>query len=115
MNENFRPGPRVLIFAVARDKDVAGLLRQLLPEFNQVILTRFVTNPRGLPVAELSALASRLVQELSLANVVLHAEPTPPSAWEKWLRISAADSLLCITGSFFLAAELTSQLPRRVN
>ncbi len=110
LNECFRPSPRVLIFAVARDKDVAGMLRQLLPEFNDVILTQFTTNPRGLPITDLSALAGGVLSELSLSNVTLHSAPTPRNAWQKWLAVATPDSLVCVTGSFFLAAELTQVL-----
>ena len=44
---------KTLIFAATRDKDVDGLLRQLLPAFDTVILTEYQSNPRAMPIAEL--------------------------------------------------------------
>ena len=41
---------RTLIFAASRDKDVAGIVRVLLPHFQEVILTEFQENPRAVPV-----------------------------------------------------------------
>jgi dihydrofolate synthase/folylpolyglutamate synthase len=88
------------------------MLRQLLPEFDEVILTQFTSNPRGMPVAELTALAQDACQALSLSTLPLHPASGPRVAWEKWQSLATPDSLLCIAGSFFLAAELTPMLPR---
>src|SRR5690606_33841910 len=41
LNRDFPAGLRILIFAASRDKDVQGMLRQLLPQFDSVILTQF--------------------------------------------------------------------------
>ena len=57
LREDFPVGRRVLLFASSRDKDVPGMLRLLLPEFDHIVLTRFVTNPRAATVEELHSLA----------------------------------------------------------
>ena len=64
---------RILVFAATRDKDVPGLLRQLLPEFETIILTEYQTNPRALPLAELVAAYDRLVD-------LARARKLPPDA-----------------------------------
>jgi len=91
---------RVLIFATSRDKDVDGSLRRLLPHFDTVILTQFQDNPRAVPVATLH----RRVRELF--DVPVHATSDPASAWHLARRLAGPDDLVCVTGSFFIAAEI---------
>ena len=111
--EGFTSRHRVLIFAVARDKDVSAMLRLLLPQFDHIILTQFQSNPRGLPCTELADLAETVAGELSIPTAALHLATTPGEAWKKWSQLATADSLLCITGSFFLAAEMMLEMPNR--
>ena len=91
---------RVLIFATSRDKDVDGSLRQLLPRFDTVILTQFQDNPRAVPVESLH----RRVRELF--DTPVHATANPASAWHLARRLAGRDDLVCVTGSFFIAAEI---------
>jgi len=91
---------RVLIFATSRDKDVDGSLRRLLPHFDTVILTQFQDNPRAVPVATLH----RRVRELF--DVPAHATSDPAAAWHLARRLAGRDDLVCVTGSFFIAAEI---------
>lgn len=111
LNECFSSQHRALILAVSRDKDVATILRELLPQFNEVILTQFTHNPRGLPVTDLATLVTAVKRELSLSTTISTADH-PQAAWETWRQRATPESLLCITGSFFLAAELTPFLSR---
>jgi dihydrofolate synthase/folylpolyglutamate synthase len=93
-------GRKVLVFATTKDKDVRGMLAQLLPNFDRVVLTRYESNPRGVSVEELTALAD----ELGARHYV--SAPTPAAGWQQvrgWLE---PEDLACITGSFFAAAEL---------
>jgi dihydrofolate synthase/folylpolyglutamate synthase len=93
-------GRRVLIFAASKDKDAAGMLRVLSTEFDQIVLTRYTSSDRGLPVEYLSALAA------PGGGTVVHEAENPAAAWDVAHRIAGADDLICATGSFFLAAEL---------
>ncbi len=99
LDQHFAGRPRIAIFAATQDKDVQGMLRQLLPCFETVILTCYQSNPRGVPVEELFAM-SRLVSERPV-----HLAPDPRSAWELANRLAHPEDLICITGSFFIAAE----------
>lgn len=90
---------KTLIFAATRDKDVDGLLRQLLPAFDTVILTEYQSNPRAMPIAELTRRAS-------IWGRPLHSVSTPREAWSMARRLTQPDDLICVTGSFFIAAEL---------
>lgn len=96
------PGPRTLVFGTTREKDLPGQLRALLPGFSTVIATRYVENPRAVPIEEIVAAVRALGGPAPLrANdpaeaLALARERTPP------------EGLICITGSLFLAAELRS-------
>ncbi len=91
---------RMLVFAATKDKDVAGILRQLLPQFDTVILTRYVDNPRGVGLDELNRLVA------SVSARLVHLAEDPIQAWALAKRLSRPDDLIVITGSFFLIAEL---------
>ena len=101
-------GRRILIFATSADKNAASLLRRLVPEFDTVILTAFQSNPRALELKELSRAASLI------AGRQFHLAADPSSAWKAALRLSRPDSLICVAGSFFLAAELRQQIAEEV-
>ena len=110
VRERFAGRRRLLIFASSKDKDTAGMLRLLLPEFDEVVLTRYIHNPRA---AEPEALRELATAELSSANngrpqhvPVLHTAATPEAAWQLARQAAGPDDLVCIAGSFFLAAEL---------
>ena len=100
LREEFRPRRRLLIFAATRDKDVSGLLRLLLPEFDTIIFTKYVDNPRGVPAAELQSFVR------SVSNREVHLAEDPPSAWRLAQRWANPEDLIAVTGSFFLVAEL---------
>jgi len=91
---------RLLVFAATRDKDVHGMLRLLLPRFDCVILTAFQNNPRAVPVDELAVVAR------SLSPRPVHTAADGAAAWKMARRLAAAEDLICVTGSFFIAAEL---------
>jgi dihydrofolate synthase/folylpolyglutamate synthase len=83
------------------------MLRLLLPEFDEVVLTRYVNNPRARPPEKLHALANEELPALALpAPPQIHLAENPLTAWRLAQSLAGADGLVCITGSFFLAAEL---------
>jgi dihydrofolate synthase/folylpolyglutamate synthase len=100
LREEFPQRRRIVIFASTRDKDVRGQLRLLLPEFDTVILTRYVDNPRSVPPEELRNIAARL------SDQPVHVAQEPVSAWKLARRLAGPDDLIVVTGSFFLVAEL---------
>ena len=100
LGESFSARRRLLIFATTRDKDSRGMLRVLLPRFDEVILTRYWSNPRGVPTDELELLCE------GLSLVPRHVCADPETAWNLVGQIVGPEDLICITGSFFIAAEL---------
>lgn len=104
LQESFSVRRRVLVFATTRDKDLRGMLRVLLPHFDEVIFTRYGSNPRGVPPEELELLA----QEISATPRQLCA--TPGIAWSLAVRMAEPEDLICVTGSFFVASEMRAAM-----
>jgi len=94
------PRRKILIFAAARDKDYHGMLRQLVPEFDTVIITQYLRNARAVPVAELS----RTLEDTTTRP--FHVVASPAAAWRLASALASPADLVCSTGSFFLAAEM---------
>lgn len=105
--EDFSPARRLLIFAATRDKDVSGLLRLLVPAFDTVILTRYLDNPRSVPIEELRSHIH------AISNKQVHVAESPASAWQTASQLAEPDDLIAITGSFFLVAELRDLVIRQ--
>ena len=106
ITERFGDGPRLLIFATSLDKDAATMLEQLLPHFDHVVLTRYLNNPRATDPDKLWARAQAIQQSRALSRLTLHVRPDPGSAWRLIESLVSPAHLVCITGSFFLAAEV---------
>lgn len=98
-------GRRILVFATSRDKDAKGMLTRLLPEFDQCLLTRFRNNPRSADPQTLFNLAVSLTSNWP-QEPRLELFSDPETAWSRIGEIASPDDLVCITGSFYLAAEL---------
>lgn len=47
IGESFTARKKILVFATSQDKDIAGMMRLVLPLFDEIILTRYRLNPRG--------------------------------------------------------------------
>jgi len=94
---------RVVVFGASRDKDADLMLRQLADAFDEVILTRYLGNPRALTTEELAELAARM-------KIHCHIAETPAIALRQAQDIVDNDGLICVTGSFFLAAECRALL-----
>jgi dihydrofolate synthase/folylpolyglutamate synthase len=106
LRESFSVRKRLLVFATTRDKDARGMLRVLLPQFDEAIFTRYQSNPRGLPPEELDEMAAEC------STTRRHVCASPDTAWQLVSHIAAADDLVCITGSFFIAAEMRAAMHR---
>ena len=106
IEREFPSRQRILLFASSRDKDVAGMLRCLLPRFDRIVFTRFVSNPRGMEVEELHSLACGILHESPRGRPELIIQADPAAAWRFANAFAGHDDLICVAGSFFLAAEL---------
>ncbi|MFK7735374.1 MAG: folylpolyglutamate synthase/dihydrofolate synthase family protein [Pirellulaceae bacterium] len=105
LREHFPDIPVVTLFSSSKDKDVAGMLRILRSESNQIVLTQYRDNPRALEVGTLKAMASS--ESDGLADENCFTMNSPKDAWKLALELATqSDGLVYATGSFFLAAEL---------
>lgn len=102
LDRSFAARRRYLVFATSRDKDVAGMLSRLLPRFDHVFVTRYGNNPRALPPADIAS----LIASLTAAGPPVTVCATAAEAWQAARQRAMEDDLICIAGSFFLAAEL---------
>jgi len=98
--------PRILVFAASRDKDHRQLVEPLVGLFDQVVLTRFADNPRATDPYQLAKMFQHQHTERGAAPPQVRVIANPLRAWAEVSRVLADDSLVCITGSAFLIAEL---------
>jgi len=103
---------RILVFAASQDKDVAAILGPLLAEFDAVILTRFLNNPRAGRPDHWRKTAEQLLAGGSLSSCQLLTSDDSAGAWELARTMAAEEDLICVAGSFFLASELRSLIQR---
>ena len=107
LRERFTPRRRILIFASSRDKDYTGMLKLVLPAFDTVFLTQYIHNPRAMEAEGLLANAQQILANADGAlRPALHATARPQDALRLARAVATAEDLICISGSFFLAAEL---------
>lgn len=108
LQTNFDCPQRHLVFAATKEKDVFGILRVLLPHFDTVTFTKYQENGRAVDVShlqELCELAFRATPGLS-EHLQVTYDADPATAWRKAWREANEEDLICVTGSFFIAAEL---------
>jgi dihydrofolate synthase/folylpolyglutamate synthase len=92
--------PRVLLFAASRDKEIEAMLAVARGAFEQIVVTRYLTNPRAAPI-------DRLVAACRTARLPTpHVAPSPPEALRLARRLAGPSGSVVVAGSFFLAGEL---------
>jgi len=121
LETSFDADRRTIIFACSKDKKVAEMLRLLVGFADRLILTQYQSNPRYVPVERLERLAREAMQN-SLRRIDLFSAPEVTAAIEFARREPSPRDLVCVTGSFFIAAEakramrhLQSEEPREAS
>src|SRR5262249_20625361 len=107
LQESFVAKRRILIFATSHDKDIRGMLKLLLPQFENVIFSRYVTNPRAIAPEELASITA----EVSSVECIVC--PDPRGVWKAACELVTCEDLICVTGSFFFATEMRDEIARR--
>ena len=100
VDEYFPDWPMVLVFGASADKDIAGMLAELLPRAREVILTRAL-HPRAADPEKLAPLAEPYGKPV-------HIVPSVDDALEEALRRAAGEAVVLVTGSLFVAAAARS-------
>ncbi|HID63745.1 MAG TPA: bifunctional folylpolyglutamate synthase/dihydrofolate synthase [Anaerolineae bacterium] len=95
----------ILIFGASLDKDIDGMLRELLPLVHRVIVTQ-ARHPRATDVQSLrEELLARGCEPLSSHNVA--------EGLDCALKLAQGRNLICATGSLFVVAEVREAWARR--
>lgn len=95
-------GRRVhLVTAVLADKDVAGVMKHLVPLAGRVYATQVDYARRALPAPELAG----LIQSMAPAADV-QAWPAAPAALQAAITTAGPDDLILVAGSLYLIGEL---------
>ena len=103
LQDHFGERKMRFVFAASKDKKYRSMLRQLYEVATELHLTQFEHNPRTVPVDELVALIPTMPTDPSIS---CFGHSTPEQALKAAVRDVQPSDLVCITGSFFLAAEL---------
>ncbi len=113
IDESFPQKQRLLVFSASRDKDWQKMLEMLVPKFQHIVLTRYINNPRSVPPDVLEnfvgLLAERQAGDGKKTAPSVVACSCPDDAWREVQRTATPGHFVCITGSFFLAAEMRSR------
>ncbi len=99
IKENFTFKKLVLVIGLSSDKDIEGVLKEIASISTDLIFTR-TGNPREADPAQMALKAKQFSQ-----NSMLVIEDIA-EALKEARRIAENDSLICITGSFFLAGRV---------
>ncbi len=91
----------ILIIGTSADKDIAGIISELVPLFDKVIATHSI-HPRAMPTAS-------VVAELSRQGVEALATEDISEALPLALRLAGEKDLICVTGSLFVVAGAIEQ------
>jgi len=86
-----------LVFGTSCDKDIPGIINELVPLSPQVIVTR-AAHSRAAPL-------STLVAEFSKRGIELEIRETVTEAISRALSLADRTDLICVTGSLFVVAE----------
>jgi dihydrofolate synthase / folylpolyglutamate synthase len=97
LQQYFRPSKAVLIIGVSNDKDLAGIVRELVFAFDQVIATR-ANNPRSTKPEVLAA-------EFTKYGIPTQIADNIPAAIAEAKGMTGEKDLICITGSLFIVGE----------
>jgi dihydrofolate synthase/folylpolyglutamate synthase len=97
LTQYFKPASSILVIGISSDKDIPGIIRELAPIFNTVIVTR-ANSPRSarpeIIAAEFARYGISAVTADSVAKAVMQARGM---AGEK--------DLICVTGSLYVVGE----------
>lgn len=101
LEEYFDFDRAILIIGTSSDKDVAGIVAELAPLFDEVIVTRSI-HPRALETAPIAAEFKRYGLEAKETGDIVEALPLA-------LARAGEKDIICVTGSLFVVAGAIAQ------
>ena len=97
-----RSGRLILVLGMLRDKDIDGVLSEIVPMASEVVITR--------PDYERAASVQDLRQSLIRYRVPVAIHESVPEAVRYALSVAAAADWICVTGSLFTVGDARSHL-----
>lgn len=101
LGEYFKFEKSILIVGMSSDKDLSGIVAELAPAFEKVIVTRS-THPRAMATAPIAAEFKKYGIETQQVDDITVAVPLA-------LSLASEKDMICITGSLFVAAGAIEQ------
>lgn len=105
--ENFSFDSLVLLLGLSGDKDLEAVLREITTAADELVLTR-TGNPREAEPKKLAVIAKKF----------FHKEPVVieniGDALRETMKIAEKNSLICVTGSFYLAGNVKKMLKQGI-
>jgi dihydrofolate synthase/folylpolyglutamate synthase len=93
-----------LVFGASSDKDIVGIVRELYPLFDRVIVTRS-HHPRAMAIPP-------IVAEFRRHGLEAQSVRTVPDALSLALAQAQENDFICVTGSLFVVGEAIEQVDR---
>ena len=87
-----------LVFGISSDKDIPGIINELVPLSPQVIVTRASHSSRAAPLPTLAA-------EFTKRGIEPETKETVAQALSQALSLAEKTDVICVTGSLFVVAE----------
>ncbi|NBR04163.1 MAG: bifunctional folylpolyglutamate synthase/dihydrofolate synthase [Planctomycetes bacterium] len=109
IKESFPEVPRVLLFGASADKDISGMFQEFSGIFNKVFFAQSINSPRAAKPSELLDLWT----QNSTGEAFL--SETLEEAGRKAFFSTPNPGILCITGSVFLAGEISPILLKLIS
>ena len=106
--EEYYPGEKVhLVFGASEDKDIQGMLSELLPVVEELYLVKSF-HPRAIE-------PDKLVDMVSPFDRPVHVIDQIPDALEKSIQNLGTDQVVLVTGSIFVVAEARKYWEKKAN
>jgi len=106
--EEYYPGEKVhLVFGASEDKDIQGMLSELLPVVEELYLVKSF-HPRAIE-------PDKLVDMVSPFDRPVHVIDQIPDALEKAIQNLGTDQVVLVTGSIFVVAEARKYWEKKAN
>ncbi len=102
---------KTLFFGTSLGKDIEGMLSEILPYFDRIILTQHSSSPRRFPPRALRTILHSFTEdpggsETSWGSIEISEQENASTALKSIWTTSEQDDLLCVSGSMYLAGEL---------
>ena len=112
LSENWPHHRKTVIFGVSAGKDIEGMYLEFLPCFEQYIFTSASNTPRAVPAEELLARWTAFCrrQGVSSPKSFCFENDRDLTAFLREREDISTRDLFCVTGSFYLAAEMARNL-----